>query len=101
MARAAPVRRALVVVGVALASLAMVSLAIGCAEAHGLHEDAGRVDATPHDTALGDAARPDAVSLERVTCGPNRCALGEICCNEACGICAFASECVDHGCGGP
>ncbi len=33
-----------------------------------------------------------------VRCGPNTCRGAEICCNQACGVCAFADECVDYGC---
>lgn len=75
--------------------------ASGCASTHGVANDAGPIDAPVHDGAVGDAGPPDAISLERVTCGPNLCRVGEICCNAACGVCAFPSECVDHGCGGP
>jgi len=36
-----------------------------------------------------------------VTCGPNTCHAGEICCNAKCGVCTFPDECVIHDCGGP
>jgi hypothetical protein len=94
----------------------LVALALGvgaCAHSHG-GEDAGstRVDAhaTDTSTATTDAAAVDVGPTDAglaidvgppVSCGPNRCRAGEICCNERCGVCAFADECVDYGCPDP
>ncbi|MFO0628428.1 MAG: hypothetical protein U0325_22840 [Polyangiales bacterium] len=49
-------------------------------------------DVAPTDTPF--------VNTPGVACGPNRCRGQEICCNAACGVCAFPGECVDHGCAG-
>ncbi|MBN8611430.1 MAG: hypothetical protein J0L92_12635 [Deltaproteobacteria bacterium] len=81
--------------------LAAALFFVGCPDTHDLGRDAGPTDARGPDTLSLEVGPPDAISLEHVTCGPNRCAVGEICCNESCGVCAFASECVDHGCAGP
>lgn len=57
--------------------------------------------ATPTDAADG-STEVDApfANAPGVACGPNRCRGQEICCSAACGVCAFADECVDHGCAG-
>lgn len=91
--------RSLVAMGLTLVCLSVSA----CASTHARSSDVGPVDAplVIVDARSADAGPPDAVSLARVTCGPNTCRVGEICCNEACGICAVASECVDFGCGGP
>lgn len=83
---------------------------VACADSHRLDGDAEAgvvIDAPVVDGALpsvdGGAARPDAgFSSMGAVCGPNRCRTDEICCNPACGVCAFPGECVDFGCpGGP
>ncbi|MBX7195781.1 MAG: hypothetical protein K1X94_27250 [Sandaracinaceae bacterium] len=94
-----------------LALVVAMGCAAGCPDAHDLRDDAGTHGATPDAAARADAedvgphdaaaSSPDAVSSERVRCGPNLCSVGEICCSEHCGICAFADECVDFGCAGP
>jgi hypothetical protein len=63
----------------------------------------GESDASTHGDASNDAAAAssDATSGTIVTCGPNTCHAGEICCNEKCGVCSFPDECVVHDCGGP
>lgn len=84
-------------------SLAAAVLLLACAQTVPPERDAGLGDARPRgDDIGGDAGPTDApfVNTPGVACGPNRCRGQEICCNAACGVCAFAGECVDHGCVG-
>jgi len=66
-----------------LGLLLLVALALpGCPDSHGEDHDAG-TDAPAIDSAIGADAPPD----PRVTCGTALCDLGDVCCNESCGIC--------------
>lgn len=79
--------------------LVAAPLLVACAQT--VNPSADAVVAT--DTAASaDAAPADSpfVNTPGIACGPNRCRGQEICCNAACGVCAFAGECVDHGCAG-
>lgn len=75
--------------------LAAATLLAACAQTVTPGDDAR----PPGDAAVGDDVAPF-VNAPGVACGPNRCRGQEICCNAACGVCAFAGECVDHGCAG-
>lgn len=82
----------------------------GCAESHvragvdpsadaSVSED-GALDAgVGHDASPGHDAGGGGGGGPR--CGPNQCRAGEICCDEACGVCAFPDECVVFDCPGP
>ena len=67
----------LVLTAIILAALPLA----GCPDSHDGDGDGGR-DAP----AVDSATRADAPD-ERVTCGPTLCDLGDVCCNESCGIC--------------
>jgi hypothetical protein len=62
----------------ALASLSLLAAALlfGCNTQSHIGGD---------DTGLGDSGGGDGGG--GVSCGPNVCAVGEVCCNESCGIC--------------
>ena len=76
------------------AGLATSALA---ADAGALVADAG----VARDAAAGAAADGGLTALAAtVTCGPNTCAAGQVCCNESCGICARPGEqCSQQECG--
>lgn len=85
--------------------LAAATLLVACAQTVNPGDDAaalGDGGALVDRPVGGEAAAPDTpfVNTPGVACGPNRCRGQEICCNAACGVCAFAGECVDHGCVG-
>ena len=80
-------------------------LAIGCAQSHTLGGDevlaADAAVALDAAVAAPDGGPPEVspgTPTSGVECGPNRCLVGEVCCNAECGVCAFEAECVDHGC---
>jgi hypothetical protein len=60
--------------------------------------DGGNDATTTNDTAGTTSTSSDGGVI---TCGPNTCHAGEICCNAKCGVCTFPDECVVHDCGGP
>ncbi len=74
------------------------ALLAGCAQRVSPGADAGDVADAAVD-GRGDRGAPF-MNVPGVACGPNRCRGEEVCCNAACGVCAFADECVDHGCAG-
>jgi len=91
------------------ATLVMALMITACAESHQRGDDvmldasiavadASALDAAGVDGGRVDAGRVDAGPGPR--CGPNRCRSGEVCCNEGCGICAFADECGEIACPG-
>ena len=61
--------------------------------------DASKKDDDAATTTDGSSTSPPDAAI--VTCGPNTCHAGEICCNAKCGVCTFPGECVIHDCGGP
>lgn len=86
--------------------LALSLVAAGCAQSHqrsdgadaaSIGSDAGAIDGASDSGARPDGGRDGGPGL---SCGPNRCRTGEICCSERCGVCAFPDECVDFGCAG-
>lgn len=83
--------------------LLVAALLAACAQTVNPGDDASpSSDAGASADSGADAAPMDVpfVNIAGVACGPNRCRGQEICCNAACGVCAFAGECVDHGCAG-
>jgi len=58
-------------------------------------------DSATKDGSVSDGSTSASSDGAVVTCGPNTCHAGEICCNAKCGVCTFPDECVVHDCGGP
>lgn len=82
-----------------LLAVLLAVLLVGCYGSHGAGSPSPASMGPIADAGPDAAVVPPAPTGDPVSCGPNMCLAGEICCDPVCGACTLAEACVDYECG--